>query len=545
MLATGDYSCYEYFVENTRHFGDYDAAEHFGKRITRSEFLADIDGLAAFFSKEYKLKRGDVFTVFLPTCVQSFVLFYALNKIGIIVNFVHPLTPPELLRETMQQSKSKGIAVMDILVKDYVAVINQQKVPCLVCSNSDYTANLRKAPVRLFEAVAHRPIDRLHQKTFYRKVLRLHMPGSVQPHNGHAIAVYLNGGGTTGKSKTIKLTSKAINELVYKISEIGDPRDPGSEATILVLPLFHAFGLCVGLHLSACYGFRLLPMMRFKAKKFNALMQRNRIVFIVGIPGMFKKLMREENFAGPHLRHLRLLFCGGDDVSEAVLDEFNHHLDRWNAETHLMRGYGLTEVSSVCSVNTSKALRRESIGRPLTGMRMEIWDDTHKQMPNGEIGEIVVTGETLMEGYFVPGKPEDEGLYTDDDGVKWVLTGDLGYQDDDGFFYFSGRKKRLIMISGYNVYPADIENRVTELSFVNEACAVQGYLEGKPIVKLYVVLEKGAQEEKCKEEIFEFCARELPRFSLPRKVVVLDELPRTQMSKVDFMRLTDQFPQAD
>ena len=131
MLEPSNRNCYEYFRDNTEKFGDYNIATHFGHKISRSEFLNDIDCLAAYF-KSAGLRRGDVYTIFLPTCLQSFVAFYALNKIGVISNIVHPLTPPDLLKETMDDVGSKGIMLMDLLAKPYVDMLNFHNVPCIV-----------------------------------------------------------------------------------------------------------------------------------------------------------------------------------------------------------------------------------------------------------------------------------------------------------------------------------------------------------------------------------------------------------------------------
>ncbi|MDR1629330.1 MAG: acyl--CoA ligase [Oscillospiraceae bacterium] len=544
MIETLQYNCYEYFLKWTESYGEYVAIERFGKKVTRSEFLRQVDGFAAYMQKELGLKHGDIYTVFLPTTVQSFVAFYALSKIGVIANFVHPLSPPENLKEIMIETGSKGIMIFDILSKKYIDVINEVGVPCLVCRSSDYASPARKAGLKVFEGGFRLTLPKLRNRDVFSRAVRLYPAAPGLRGNGGDIAVYMNGGGTTGKSKTIKLTSKALNEIAYKISKIDGISEKGIEASILVLPLFHAFGLCVGMHTAMCNGARLIPMMQFNEKNFNKLMRKHKVVFLVGIPGMYKKIMHEKHFDGSHLGNLRLLFCGGDDASQTFLDEFNSYLEKNGAPGRLYQGYGLTEVVAVCCANTAAAHCPGSIGRPLEDVTMEIWDDERNPVPNGEIGEIVISGSTIMEGYFTLDKPADEGLYTDKNGKKWVLSGDLGYRNDDGYIFFAGRKKRLIIISGYNVYPGDIEKRVETLPFVREACAVQGYLSGKPIVRLFVSLRDKGDEEAYKKTIIETCQKHLSQFSVPREIVVMDELPRTHMKKVDFMSLTEKHPNA-
>ena len=539
MIPTESYNCYEYFKNNTAAFGDYDAAIHFGHRIKRSALLSDIDRLAAYF-KSAGLRRGDVYTVFLPTCVQSFVAFYALNKIGVIANIVHPLTPPELLKETMDAVGSKGVMIMDLLAKPYVDMLNFHNVPCVVCSNSDYVSPAAHPAFRGYELFAAHASSGIKNALSYRAAIHRCPPSDGVHNNGSDIAVYLHGGGTTGKSKTIKLSSKALNELAYKKGKVEHHNTPGVECSMIVLPLFHAFGLGVSMHFSMCEGFCCIPVARFKPRKANELMREYKVSFIVGVPNMYKKMFEQKNFEGKHLRNLELLFSGGDIVTEQFLDMFNSTIAKWGGKGRLFRGYGLTEVSSVCCANTYADFKRNSVGKPFYGMRVEIWDKDKNRLPTNTVGEIAVSGSTLMEGYL---NEPTSGVYTDDSGVRWVLTGDLGYIDEDGFLFFTGRKKRLIIISGYNVYPSDIEEKVIGVAGITEACAVQGYIEAKPIVKLYVALDSEPENKKKKiEEINEFCSENLPRFSRPTKIIILDALPRTRMGKVDFMKLCDPAP---
>ena len=254
---------------------------------------------------------------------------------------------------------------------------------------------------------------------------------------------------------------------------------------------------------------------------------------------MFQKLMKDKNFDGPHLKNVRLMFCGGDDISDGFIDEFNSYFEKWGATGRLLQGYGLTEIGSVCTTNTGTEHKRGSIGKPIRGVTVQIWDDDHKQVPNGTVGEFAISGPTIMAGYYAEGEADDYGLYTDENGTKWVLSGDLGYEDDEGFFHFSGRKKRLIIIAGYNVYPTDIERVVGEFSEVNECCAVQGWENERSMVRLYVSLHnKNADKEALSEKIRTTLENEFSKFYVPRDIVYMDELPQTPLMKIDFMKLT-------
>ena len=543
MLPSADnYNCYEYLKVCTKIYDDVYMMQHFGAKYLRSEIFHDIDALSSYFQNDLKLKKGDVYTVFMPTTVQSIISIYALNQIGVIVNPVHPLMSSEYLKEVMIETNSKGVMILDLLSKKHVETINEMGLPCLVCCSSDYSKGIKRFGTKTGEKILKCIYPKLKNTTYYKDAIKTHKNFVPVKNNGDDIAVYLNGGGTTGKSKTIKLTSKALNELVQRVSVLDEIHIPGEEAEIIVLPMFHSFGLCLGVHMAICNSARLIPMMQFDAKLFNKLMRKNLVVGVMGIPSMFQKLMKEEHFDGPWLKNIRLMFCGGDDVSEKFLNEFNSYFEKWGAVGRLRQGYGLTEVASVCCTNTNTDNRKGSIGKALDGVRVEIWDDDHKKLPTGEIGEIVVSGPTAMSGYFSTDGPDDLGLYTDENGDKWVLSGDLGYQDEDGYFFFSGRKKRLIIISGYNVYPNDIEKKVGELDFIKEVCAVQGWQGDKSIVRLYASLKTSGDEEEYKEKIRSVCVENFSKFYYPKEIIFMKELPQTPLMKVDFMKLSQMKP---
>lgn len=540
LPQTDNYNCFEYLRLCTESYGNHYMLQHFGKKYTQKEVFRDIDRLAAYFQKELKLKKGDVYTVFMPTTVQAVISFYALNKIGVAVHFLHPLMSSAYLEDTLRELDSKGLMVLDILAKKHTDAINRCGLPCLICHSSDYSSGLKGVACKTGEKIIKNTSSKIVKGTHYRQALRMHSFPAAEKNNGDDVAVYLNGGGTTGKSKTIMLTSKAINELTYKTSFIDEIHHKGEEAFIAVLPLFHCFGLCLSMHTLLCFGARLIPMMQFNAKAFVRLMKKNRIVGIMGIPLMFRKLMEEKGFDGPHLRNVRLMFCGGDDVSDSFLDKFNSYFEKWEASGRLRQGYGLTETASVCCTNTNEDYKKGTIGKPLKDITIEIHDENHNALPDGEIGEIAVSGSTVMKGYFVSGATENAGLYTDPQGRKWVLTGDLGFRDKDGYFHFSGRKKRVIIIAGYNIYPGDIEKKLTRLlPFIKECCAVQGWQDEKPIIKLYVSTFRKGREEEYRQAIEETCRKNFSKFSVPKEIIFMDELPHTKMMKVDFMKLTE------
>lgn len=539
MIKPENRNCFEFFRDCTKDFGVYDVAESFGNLISRKKFMRDIEAIAGYLHSK-NIKKGDVITIFLPNTVQSFAAFYAANRIGAIANIVHPLTPPDVLEDILKTTHSKAIFIFDILMDKYVSMLRRRNKLVVVCSPSDYAPTLVRPALKVFSKVKVKENAPSSNRASYHTICHLNNIAPRLENNGDDIAVYLHGGGTTGKSKTIQLTSKNLNELSYKLSFFDSPHAPGAECSLAVLPLFHAFGLGVVMHFSMCAGFTCIPMTSFSPEKANRLIKKYNITYIVGVPNMFKKMYEASNFEGEHLSKLRLLWAGGDIISDTFLNAFNSKLEKYHAKGKLYRGYGLTEVSSVCTANIKGSYKENSIGKPLDGVTVEIWDEKKKKLPPNTIGEIVVHGSTVMQGYF---NSEDSGVYEDRKGRRWVLSGDLGYMDEDGFVFFTGRKKRMIVISGYNVYPNDIEQEVLKLDYISEACAVQGYVETKPVIKLFVSLSQPTDNpDEVAKAIKEYCDNKLERFSRPSFVTILDSLPKTKMAKIDFMKLTDMPP---
>lgn len=536
-------NCCEYLKKCTGIYGDVYMMQHFDVKYRKSEIFRDIDALSAYFQNDLGLRRGDVYTLFMTTTVQGIIAFYALNQIGVIANIVHPLMSTAFLKETLEDVGAKGVMILDLLSKDHVKTINDSGLPCIVCSSSDYAEGVKKYGTRAGEGIIKAVFPKFKNAVRYRDAIKSPKPFTPVRDNADDLALYLNGGGTTGKSKTIKLTSRATNELVQRVSDLDEIHDPGNEAEIIVLPMFHCFGITLAIHMALCNSARIIPMMQFDARLFNSIAKKNTVVGYGGIPLMFQKLMKEKHFDGPWLKNVRLMFCGGDDITEGFMEEFNGYFERRGAVGRLRQGYGLTEVGSVCTTNTNTDFKPGSIGKALRGVTVQIWDDEQREVPNGEIGEIVISGPTIMSGYYTKDGPEDLGLYTDENGRKWVLSGDLGYRDDDGFYFFTGRKKRVIIIAGYNVYPNDLEKVLTEqLPFIKECCAVQGWSGDRSMVRLYVSLKTDGDRESFQKQICKLAEDSFSKFYVPRDIVFLKELPQTPLMKIDFMKLTQQKP---
>ena len=542
-----DITCWKYFIRNTAQYGEYTVFSHAGKDHGKAEFVADVEALAAFFHRELGLKAQDVFTVFMPTNAESIITFMALNKMGIIVNFVHPLLPPDQVEEILEFTHSKGIMMLDMFAPKYAPMLKKSGLPIVLCSPKEYAYPDKTAcPV---DPEALRALETGVGSVYtYPEILKRYANQHVNsvPEGRHYLAVYMNGGGTTGKSRTIKLSNHALNSVIYGLAAVNVPvRQIGYDTELCTMPFFHAFGLCAGGLSALNKGSRVIFLPKFDPDQFIALLKQYHVPEFNGVPNMYKKLVEHPGFDIPELKNVSVMYSGGDFVSPQLLEKIYGVMRKNGSKAEFCAGYGLTECGAVCSANRLWANKHGTIGQPIQGLRFEIWDESNHPLPCGEIGQIVITGASMMDGYLTKNGPSDAGLYRDEYGTKWVLTGDLGKMDEEGYVTFIGRQKRVIIISGYNVYPVDIEQLTETLPFVRECCAVQGYVGNKPIVRLFVVKAQEGEEDAYRKTITDLIAANLSHFSVPKEIRFIDEIPRTRLQKVDFMALSQFEPDAE
>lgn len=547
VIPKDEESCYEYMLgcyeRIKKDIGDFDAfcvpVADQESSVKMSDFIDEIERLAAYLHSA-GFKRGDTFTVFLPSCSHAFTTLYALNKLGIKINYVHPLTPPQAFLESMALTKSKGVFMLDLAAAKYAPLIEKMGINTIVCSVSDHCDGIAYK-YAVYNEQQNAVVPEMKTAVRYKAAVNNGLPKADTEKNfGKEVGFYLNGGGTTGKSKTVKLTSRHFNSLAYKLYLQDLPHDYKTAHAICVLPCFHAFGLGGSIHYAVCNAFKPFVMAKFDAHQANELIRKYNVIEILGVPKMFQKMLDCDNFENEGTKNLAMCFAGGDVVSENLLNRFDSIMEKHGASARLGRGYGLTEMCGVMTSNGAEHYKKESNGYPLAGLVIDILDENGKSLPDGEIGEIACSGDLIMEGYLPDGVINESGIYTDKNGVNWIKTGDMGYLDSEGYLYFCGRKKRIMIISGYNIYPATIEEKVEALDYISEVCAVEAKdrKTGKPIIKLCVSFtDKVTDKDAATNELKTFCENNIEAYACPREYVVLDALPRTKMDKIDFMTL--------
>jgi long-chain acyl-CoA synthetase len=309
------------------------------------------------------------------------------------------------------------------------------------------------------------------------------------------------------------------------------------------MPIFHGFGLGVGTHTILANGLTIAMLPKFDAKRFDRILASARPNLLVGVPTLYEAMLRNRKIRKMDLSFLKVAISGGDSMNLELKKEVDKFLAEHHATTKILQGYGLTESLSMAAVNLLDVQRDGSIGVPLPDTFFKIVEpQSYNEKPTGEIGEICISGPTLMKGYVENPRATNETLQVHPDGRVWLHTGDMGYIDRDGFVWFAGRLKRLIISSGYNIYPNEVEEVIMSLPEVLLATVVgiDDKYRGQ-IAKAFVVLKDGVRPDGAvREKIMAACQTDLAKYKWPRQIEFRKSLPKTKINKVDYRALTEE-----
>lgn len=499
------------------------------KKIYYPELLDRIDQMA---DKLYGLgiRKNSVITLVAPNVPETIITFYALNKIGAVVSVLHPLIPRNSLRNLLRETNSPCLLLLDVRYKDYEDVLRNEDVS-----------------VYFFSALSDlSPMEKIFYKKKYKEELSVIDPKRVLSSNEKKYkmkenfpvnedcrkpSVYLQSGGTTGRAKTVVLNDTAIRFPADHAQEIIAPGQKEFRM-IGLLPLFHGYGLSMGVHAPLMKGTSSYLLTNYDGKAIIDGIKKDRINILITVPYMAKKLLKTKGFSGKKLRNLHMTFIGADKPTPALFEEFDKRMEEAGSKNRLYEGYGLTETVNVCVVNTYTEHKKGSVGKPLSGVKVKIvdFDDPSKEMPVGKDGHILISGPCNCLGYL--NTPiRQQPFYADKNKVLWVKTGDVGHVDKDGYLYYKNREKDSFKIAGYNIFPSDIEALCSEVEGVSEAAAL--FIPGEhPYIHLYIESHYG-DDEALKEKVLQYLKDNLIKYSIPEQVTILPRFPRTAIGKID------------
>lgn len=521
------------------------AYEFQGKKTNYKQFLNKIEVLGKAY-KSIGIDEGDMVTVCMPNTPQGVDTFYALNRIGAVPAMIHPLSAVGEIAFYINSTQSKAVLVVDLFYEKVLEALKQVKHPVKVVVahikdelpfplNMLYPLTVKKKPAPL-------PKDNknvIDWSDFISGGKKVKLSDKFP--KAEDTAVILFSGGTTGTSKGIQLTNLNMNALAAQVAANAGFTMEGLRM-FSVMPLFHGFGLGVGIHTALMASGTCIIIPQFTIKTYARDVKKYKPNVIVGVPTLYEALLRSEGFDFD-LSFLRGMFCGGDSLSVELKKKVDKFLKDHNATIQVREGYGTTECVTASCLTPYDTYREGSIGIPLSDTYYTIVNPNNDtELPYGEEGEICICGPTVMKGYLNNAEETASTLRRHEDGNLWLHTGDLGYMDEDGFVYYKQRMKRLIIVSGINVYPSQVENAIDAHPDVLLSCAV-----GIPdpykmhVVKAFVVLRQGVEpSDKIKEEIIENCKKNVSRYGVPREIEFRTELPKTLVGKVAYRVLEEE-----
>lgn len=506
------------------------------------------------------IEKGTVVTICLPNIPQAVVAFYAINKLGAISNMVHPKTPAAELKTFMSTTDSEHLIILDAFLSKSAAMLHDfGPKSVIVCSISDYLNPVKSVGFYLSSGRKIKPVP---EDAFYIRYRTLYAQGEaitgksdasnsktpyIAPISHLDAACYLHSGGTTGAPKTIVLSSANMNVLGVNGFQIINIPDPFTHvdthpdiAMMTILPLFHGFGLCMGLHTMICNAITALLVPIFTPDSFAKVILRDRPALLAAVPTLYEGMMKSTKLAKADLSFLHAAFCGGDSLSPDLKSRFEEFIRNRGAKITLREGYGLTETVTVCAVNPNENSKPGSVGLPLPDICMEVVKPgTEEILAPGEKGEICVSGPTTMLMYLHDDEATKEAIHRHADGLDWVHTGDFGYMDEDGYFFFEQRIKRIIKVSGVPVFPSQIEAVLSSVPGIDAACAIAiPHAYRIHVVKaLCIAAADAPSQEELIEAMRATCETNLISYARPTEYEFRTSFPKTLVGKIDYVKL--------
>ena len=535
-----DISMYRMIKNTKEKYPEYIAYDFMGKAVSYSEFLDEVE-VCAKALVEQNIGEGDTVTVCLPNVPQAVIMFYAINRIGAIASMVHPLSAENEILFYLKESNSKIAITLSQFYNKFEAIKDNCNVEKVIVATIGEALPSVKGFFNKY--IGHEPkikIDgwAVSWKDFISKGKNSGIEIKYEG-RGDDSAVILFSGGTTGTSKGILLTNLNFNALAMQTDAASECLAAG-DVMLSVMPVFHGFGLGIGIHTMLAFGGKCVLIPRLNVAEFPGLFKKHRPNYMAGVPTLFEAMMRNEDMNKADLSCMKGLFSGGDSLSVELKKKIDTFMKERGATIQVREGYGTTECVTASCLTPSSYYREGSIGIPFPDTYYKIViPNTNEEAAIGEMGEICLTGPTLMKEYINNPKETGQTLRMHDDGKIYLHTGDLGKMDEDGFIYFVQRLKRMIITNGYNVYPSQIENVIDAHEAVMFSTVI-GVKDDYSMqrVKAFVVLKpEFSPTDEIRESIKAHCEKNIAKYALPKEYEYRESLPKTLVGKVAYREL--------
>ncbi len=513
------------------------AYSNMGTSLTYGELNRLSMRFARYLQQTLGLTRGERVAIMLPNILQYPVAMCGVFRAGLVAVNVNPLYTARELRHQLQDSGARCIVILENFAATLEKIVGETEVEHVVVTG---VGDLLDFPRGLITNLVLRHVKRavpgyrLANSITFNKALKAGTGGSLKEVElGYADIAYLQyTGGTTGVSKGAMLSHRNMVHNVQQVMTWQDDAYDGVDPVVAItaLPLYHIFSLLVNcLTIMAQGGENVLITNPRDFSGFAKEIGRHKFHMLTGVNTMFSALMNVPEFDEIDFSHMRVCLGGGMAVQPAVARE-------WKKRTGkpILQGYGLTETSPVATSCVIDAEFTGTIGLPIPSTDVMIADDDGNPLPFNEIGEICIKGPQVMEGYWHRPKETAEVMLPG----GWLRTGDVGRMDAEGYVWIEDRKKDMILVSGFNVYPNEVENVVVELDGVLEAAAI-GIPDERAgeVVKIFAVR---TDESVTEQHILDHCRENLTGYKRPKEVEFRDELPKTNVGKILRRELRDE-----
>ncbi len=495
---------------------DRPATAFMGAQFTYHEMKSHVDRLATSLAR-LGVAKGDRVGIMLPNCPQYLICFFAIVRLGAIVVNINPIYTPREVEMVAKDSGMRAIIAMDMLAPNVMSVRANTAIEHVITTSLlDYSATPDKAQPT--------PEGALSFKSLINEVAEVDLPRvEIEPADDVAVLQYT--GGTTGVPKGAMLTHQNLYTNTLQSWAWGGPiSKPGEERYLMVIPYFHIYGQTVGLLLGSWNGAMQIPIPKFDPNLLVEAIKQHKPTFFPSVPTLYISMLNHPEIKTCGLEHIRRFNSGSAPLPIEVIEQFEKL-----SGAMLYEGYGLTEASPTTHSTPTLAKRKiGSIGLPFPSTECKIVDlETGEHIvPVGQDGELCIRGPQVMKGYW--NRPDETAIALRD---GWLYTGDVAQMDEDGFFYIVQRKKDMIIVSGFNVYPNEVEDVLFTHPAILEAAVIGVPDEYRgEAVKAFIVLRPGATATA--EDVLEFCRANLAKYKVPSVIELTPSLPKSAVGKV-------------
>lgn len=539
---------YGYLVAQNGAYPDNAALNYYGNRIPFGRALREIDRTADAY-QALGVQPGEIVTCCSLAIPETVYSLYGLNKIGGVSNMIDPRASSEGIRNFVAETGSRVLVILDAILEKNLDMLPELDVDTIIVQTAERSLPpMVRLLKRLKDGAVRLPADK--RIVYWDDFLRAGAGANAQPvpYRENMLAVINHTGGTTGVPKGVMLTNDGMNAMSvnFGLSGVNYSRD---NRFLDIIPPFASYGVVCSLHVPFSLGLEVVLIPLFDPEKFADMVRRYRPTHTLAVPSHYERLMNDARIRKMDLSFFETAGSGGDTMNAGLEDKLNGFLHGCGCRYPLSQGYGMSEVSAAACCNFNNVHKNGSVGIPLLKTTVSVFrPDSFEELGYDEMGEICITGPTMMLGYL--NNPEETArvMRRHPDGTVWIHSGDLGYLDADGFVYIKGRMKRIIIRhDGHKVFPTQLEGIIGGCGKV-EVCAVVAVrdrerAQGK-LPMAFVKLRDTIPRERfqaVRDEILALCNAQLPLKDRLYDLAFVPALPHTAVGKIDYRRLEDDY----